>query len=51
VVGCLALSVEPRLQLRDSAGLAPDFPHCAPGFRALGDLCAASIWFAGIVHV
>lgn len=29
-MGYLALSVEPRLQLRDSAGLAPDFPH-GPG--------------------
>ena len=49
-MGYLARSVEPRLQLRDSAGITPDFPHCPPGFRALGDLCAASISFAGIVH-
>jgi len=41
-VGYLALSVEPRLQLRDSAGLAPDFPH---GPRASGP------WATSALHV
>ena len=32
----LALLAHPSPQLRDSAGLKPDFPHCAPRFRAAG---------------